>query len=114
VNDAQFESLSLIEAAAVRAQTADLLVRLIAERHMSERRMAEIGKRDAMKAVTGRTALDKAIESTREMIGRMDVILAKSHADVTMEPAPVIAVRSRMRPAAAKTRFNAIPVAAVS
>ncbi len=74
--------LTLEEATRLREQACDLLNRLMVDREQSERRFAEAGKRDAMKTVTGRTALDCAVASTREMIQNMDALLAELQGEV--------------------------------
>lgn len=64
----------LVEATILRQQAGDLLNRLMVDREAAERRQAETGRRDPLKAVTGTTALERAIASTREMISQMDVM----------------------------------------
>lgn len=71
------------EAAKLRTQAAELLERLLEGREMSERRAAETGKRDPMKFITGHTALESAIASTRQMIADLDALLASAD---TMSP----------------------------
>ena len=66
------------DAARLRAQAGDLLQRLIDARRLSEERSAENGRRDPMKSVTGRSALDKAIAAVRIMIDDMDELLSRS------------------------------------
>ena len=58
-----------------------LLEALVAERAASERRMAEDRRKDLIKQVTGRSALDTAIESTRRMIDTLDRNLADAERD---------------------------------
>ena len=65
------------ETADMRQQAAALLSRLIADRDQSEQRHAEQGKRDPLKSITGRSALDNAILATRELIVRLDELLAQ-------------------------------------
>jgi Ni,Fe-hydrogenase III large subunit len=60
----------------VREQAAELLERLTADRARLEAVLAEGGRRDQIKWVTGSSALDNAIASTRQMIESMDRILA--------------------------------------
>lgn len=67
--------ISKAEAAKLRIQAGELLQRLIDGREMSERRAAETGKRDPMKFITGHTALENAIASTRQMIDELDALL---------------------------------------
>lgn len=80
--------LTLEEATRLREQACDLLNRLMVDREQSERRFAEAGKRDAMKTVTGRTALDCAVASTREMIQNMDALLAELQGEIASNAAP--------------------------
>ncbi len=56
----------------VRDQADALLDKLIAERARSERRLAEAGRADPFKMITGRSAIDNAIAATREMIRDVD------------------------------------------
>ncbi len=59
----------------VRDQADALLDRLLAERTRTERRLAEAGRTDPLKLVTGRSAIDNAIAATREMIRDVDELL---------------------------------------
>jgi hypothetical protein len=93
-------SLSLSEAQTLRDQASDLLNRLLSNREMSEKRLAESGKRDPMKFITGRTSLDDAIASTREMIGQMEELMARLRAEPAAADAPTPAARPRSRPPA--------------
>jgi hypothetical protein len=67
---------NLGETLAIRRQARALLDRLQTERESSERRLAETGKRDPMKFITGRTAMESAIAAAREMVQKMDQLLA--------------------------------------
>jgi len=58
-----------------RKRASDLLGTLLSERDRLEARLVEFGRRDPMKAVTGRSALENAIAATREMIRTMDGLL---------------------------------------
>jgi hypothetical protein len=75
VNHTELSRLSLAEAFKLREQANDLLNRLILDREQSERRLAETGKRDPMKFITGRTALEGAISTTRQLIHEMDALV---------------------------------------
>lgn len=75
VTECQSVPLSLSEAVVLRRQAETLLARLKADREQSERRSADTGKRDPMKFITGRTALDAAIASTQDIIRQMDSLL---------------------------------------
>lgn len=59
----------------VRDQADALLDKLIDERTRSERRLAEAGRTDPLKLVTGRSAIDNAIAATREMIRDADELV---------------------------------------
>lgn len=85
--DAQSNTLTVHQAIQLRRQAADLLSRLIADREQSERRLAEAGKRDPMKFITGRTAFDAAICSARELIANMDNLLMRLGAEANDEAA---------------------------
>lgn len=65
------------QAVELRRQADDLLCRLLATREQTERRLAETGHRDPIKAVTGQSAYDEAIRTTRDMIHRMDDLLGE-------------------------------------
>lgn len=77
-----------------RDQAELLLRRLLADRERSEERFAEAGKRDPVTYVTGTSALERAITSTREMIRHLDEVIAEIESDVaspatlTKAPAP--------------------------
>lgn len=60
---------------AARQQAGHLLEQLIRSRDVSERRCIEEGLSDPMKTVTGRSAIEHAIASTREMIRNMDALI---------------------------------------
>ena len=64
--------------AELRAQAVRLLQRLMADRELSERRSSETGRRDPMKAITGRTAFDTAIAATQDIIRQIDDATAQS------------------------------------
>jgi hypothetical protein len=69
--------LSVTETIQVRNDARDLLGRLLIERDRMELRMAEAGRHDPLKSITGRSSLDNAIESTRQMIRHMEDLLAE-------------------------------------
>ena len=77
VINTELSPLTVEEAKRLRQQAGDLLTRLTAECEQSERRQSETGKRDPMKFITGRTSLDSAVASVREMICNMDTLLAR-------------------------------------
>jgi hypothetical protein len=86
VSDIQPKRLSLAEAMRLREEVGGLLNRLMADREASERRQAEAGKRDPMKFVTGKTALEEAIAKAREMICQVDVLLSQLTGDSRIPP----------------------------
>jgi len=117
VSNTEPNRLSLNEATQLRQQAAELLQRLMADRELSERRSAETGKRDPMKFITGRTALDGAIASTREMIGQVDSLLATLQADRKnheLSFKPALRQPSRPQIKTIKQQFKSIPVSASS
>lgn len=98
ITEAKLNGLSVAEATRLRKQASELLERLVADRDQSEKRCAESGKRDPMKFITGRTALENAIASTREMIVNMDNLLVRMQGELDGAEAPASTPR-RSRPA---------------
>lgn len=72
----------LIETLRVRNEADGLLQRLLSDRQASEQRLAEAGKRDLIKSVTGASSLERAIQQTREMILNMDDLLAQMNLEL--------------------------------
>ena len=68
---------SLLDTVRVHLEARALLSRLVLDRDRSERRWAEAGQPDPMKFITGRSALDNAVERTREMVRRAEELLAQ-------------------------------------
>ena len=110
------------DAASLRTQADALLQRLLADRESSEQRLALSGQRDPLKIVTGATALERAILSTRDMIAEMYLILAEldngikhAHAD-RAEPATAAVLRPTTpgRQRAGGMLFGKRPVAATA
>ena len=62
----------------LKNQASDLLNQLLDHREQSEARYAEVGGIDPMKSVTGRSAIDRAIETTRNVIHELDNMLGHS------------------------------------
>jgi hypothetical protein len=86
------------DAVTLHRQATDLLVRLLADREAVDRRLTEAGRRDPIRSVTGASALENAISTTREMIARMDRLLQELHGDLqAMTAAPVEAGADRPR-----------------
>lgn len=71
----QIDAGCALEAARLRRQADALLQQLVSGREQCEQRLADTGRRDAIKCVTGRSALDDAIATTRTMIEDMDNLL---------------------------------------
>ena len=69
-------TISLLDAQQLRAQAVQLLHELVANRDGSDQRHLDAGKRDPVRLVTGKSALDQAIDSAQEMILNMDSIIA--------------------------------------
>ena len=66
----------LIETKRMRELASAVLDRLLVERVECEMRLAESGRRDPLKTVTGASAMDNAVVTTRDIIKRMDAMLA--------------------------------------
>jgi hypothetical protein len=69
--------IDINETIRLRHEAAGLLLRLEANQRANEQVCAEIGKRDAMRCITGRSAIERAIETTRGMIRDMDHLLSR-------------------------------------
>lgn len=77
-------SSRLQETIDAREHAERLLVELIDCRAQSEARLAELSRTDVLKQVTGSSAIDNAIESTRKMIqtfGRIEDDLRRTLGD---------------------------------
>lgn len=85
VSETLIRTISIDQARQLRQQAQDLLQRLTADREQSERRTALSGRRDAMKAMTGRTALETAMASADEMVRTLDRVVAAL--EVQLRPA---------------------------
>jgi hypothetical protein len=79
VNDVQVGNGNgrLAETANTRRYASRVLTALLQERELLEARMAAGGTRDPMKRITGHSAMENAISSTKEMIAAMDRMLAQ-------------------------------------
>ena len=75
VSDTQTMRSILIETKLMREQAGLMLERLLETRMFIETRIEQSGRHDPMKSVTGHSAFDHAISSTRHFIGRMDELL---------------------------------------
>jgi hypothetical protein len=76
-----------------RDQAGRLLCRLLGDRERSEERFAEAGKRDPVTYVTGTSALERAIASTREMIRHLDETIAELESDAAAPSARPVAAK---------------------
>jgi hypothetical protein len=63
-------------AVATRRQADELLRALVRERAVSEERFRESGQSDPVKDITGTSALDRAVDRTRQMIREMDGLIS--------------------------------------
>jgi len=68
-----------------RDEAEALLAQLVAARSASERRLEAVGRGDLLKRVTGRSAMDNAIESTRRLVASFDRVLVELRSDLTDE-----------------------------
>ncbi len=59
-------------------QACALLEALEGERRLLDQRLMSANRQDPMKVVTGRTALDEAVEDTRALIRQLDLILCEA------------------------------------
>ncbi len=93
----------MTDAIVLRQQADDLLHRLMQDQESSEHRLVAAGRRDPLKAVTGTTALERAIACTREMIAEMDVMLVDLDSGLQAEQTPIVEAKpmSLLRPMAA-------------
>ncbi len=62
----------------MRGQASELLDGLLLERDRAERRLAESGRQDLIKFITGHSSIDNAISATRKMIEDIDGWLAEA------------------------------------
>jgi hypothetical protein len=66
------------DASAAREEALMLLRRLEADRAESEARLVELGRTDPIKDVTGKSALDRAIDEARAMVAALDELTGQS------------------------------------
>jgi hypothetical protein len=78
VRNQQLLHFNIEETIRLRREADRLLARLEADRQTSEQVNAEIGKHDAMRSITGRSAIERAIDMTRGMIRDMDHLLEEA------------------------------------
>lgn len=72
----------LAETAAAREKASALLAGLLEAKATTERELAQYQRTDLLKKVTGRSALDNAIESTRRMIETLDRTMQRLHREL--------------------------------
>lgn len=75
----------LLETTTAREKAEALLRRLLESKAQSERHLAELKQPDTFKAVTGRSAMDNAIASTRRIIETLDRAVQQIKKDLTEE-----------------------------
>ena len=75
----------LTETADARADAERLLSGLIDARSKSEARLAELSRSDILKSLTGKSALDNAINSTQRMIDSLDRVLVELRTKLSPE-----------------------------
>jgi hypothetical protein len=98
VSNSKAPRVDVDQTRSMRRQVGDLLQRLLADREVLEQKIAETGRRDPMKSITGRTALDTAIQATREMLNRMDALLEEMDQHIELlEPGHVPNIRRPVR-----------------
>ncbi|UCD74525.1 MAG: hypothetical protein JSV91_12145 [Phycisphaerales bacterium] len=100
VGQTTISNLSVADAIQMRSDADKLLKRLLAEREVSEERCNENGMRDPIKQVTGASAMDVAVEETRQMIERLDALLAERAEDAANEERPIVATIAQKLPSA--------------
>ena len=80
VSDTPKTQSIMAETRLIRRQADVLLARLIENRKLIKQRIHESGWRDPMQTITGRSAMDNAIDATRELISDADEILIEVNA----------------------------------
>ena len=75
VSDTPKTQSIMAETTLIRRQADALLARLIENRKLIKQRIHESGWRDPMQTITGHSAMDNAIDTTRELISDADEIL---------------------------------------
>ena len=81
----------LLETVTARDEAKTFLRALEEAKTCSERHLAEIGQPDHLKVVTGRSAMDNAIASTRRLIETYDRVLAELKANLCDEDLALLA-----------------------
>jgi len=80
----------LLETTKARDKAEHLLRGLLDAKAQSERHLAELKQQDALKAVTGRSAMDNAIASAQRMLEALNRALAELKKDLTEEDLAVL------------------------
>ena len=80
------EDSTLRVADETRHQAGRLLRRLLIEQHHSDERFAQAGRRDPIKALTGFSALERAVVTTRDLISRIEEVMAELEAESPGQP----------------------------
>lgn len=70
----------------VVTQATELLEQLCAARKATEQRLAEAGRFDPMKKITGRSSLDNAIERTEKLLEEMRSLSMECEQDEQSDP----------------------------
>jgi len=80
----------VLETTATRERAEALLRGLIDARQVSERRLSELNQHDHLKHVTGRSAMDNAIETTRRMIESLNRTIGQFRDEMSAEDERVL------------------------
>ncbi|MCZ6834741.1 MAG: hypothetical protein O7G85_03110 [Planctomycetota bacterium] len=79
VSDTPQRQSMIVETKHIQHCASSLLKRLIENRRTIELRYEESGRIDPLKSITGRSALDEAIDLAREMVEDTDHLLNESN-----------------------------------
>lgn len=85
----QDENLPVDDYRRQREEAQCLLESLMTAKAECEAHQAKFNRPDMYRAVTGRSALDSAIASTRKMIERLDALLERAEVEVEVQVAAV-------------------------
>jgi hypothetical protein len=92
----------LAETQAAKHKAAELLKGLLAAAAVSDEQMRQASRKDPMKVVTGRSAMENAVAATRRMIESLDRAVEEARKDlgdddmaVLDEVEPVVVSRAR-------------------
>ncbi len=73
--DGDSQDRSVQQTRQLRAMAARVLKELIENRNRCEHHLAELGRADAIKSITGCSSMDEVVKRTRKMIDQMDAVL---------------------------------------